>query len=173
MLYHSDSLSDAKKFLLLEDSVCEDYARRQLFGEEEDPALNTEQTQLLEQFRLIGRQVSVVLSHMKNRLDGQKTFIDILRDTVQTAQELLDKAIEDKKALLEKQKIEKAEKEKQNAELALMTKAEAETRAFLAAEKSQKEEEEKKGNESTAASTSESKKGPKVGKVKSAIPSKG
>ena len=43
---------------------------------------------------------------MKSRLDGQKTFIHAISDTIRVAQKLLDQAIADKKALLEKQRIE-------------------------------------------------------------------
>jgi hypothetical protein len=49
---------------------------------------------------------------MKNRLDGQKTFIHVITDTVRVAQKLLDQAIADKKTLLEKQKIEREEKQR-------------------------------------------------------------
>lgn len=111
MLYHSDSLSDAKKFVAIEGQLCREYATRKFQGEA-DPQLNTEQSQLMEQFTLIGRQLNMVLDHMRNRLDGQKTFIHCITDTIELAQSLLDKAIADRKARLEKQRIEREERER-------------------------------------------------------------
>jgi hypothetical protein len=55
MVYHSDSVTDIKKFLELEDSPL-------------DPS--KEQKFLKEQFTTIGRQLNVVLSWMVGRLKG-------------------------------------------------------------------------------------------------------
>ena len=44
---------------------------------------------------------------MRNRLDGQKWSIELIRDTVTLAQTQIDKAIIDKKARLEKERIER------------------------------------------------------------------
>lgn len=66
MLYHSDSMQDARKFLAIDDQVCLDFKSKKVV----DAQLNTEQSQLLEQFSLIGRQLNLVLLHMVNRLDG-------------------------------------------------------------------------------------------------------
>lgn len=77
---------------------------------------------------MIGRQVNMLLYFMQNRLDGQKNFIDCIIDTVELAQKLLDQAIKDKKELLEKQRIEREEKELQMRELAMMAQAEKEMR---------------------------------------------
>ena len=112
----------------------------------------------MDEFTLIGRQLNVVLLHMRNRLDGQGTFINSIKDTIAIAQRLIDEAIVEKTEREEKQRIEREEKERQRKELALMAQAERETRAFLVYEKQMKMLEEAKSaaseKESTAASSS-------------------
>ena len=51
----------------------------------------------MEQFTLIGRQLNIVLEHMRNRLDGQKSFIEVTRDTVEIAQSQISQAMADKR----------------------------------------------------------------------------
>lgn len=102
MLYHSDSLVDAKKLLGIEDKVCLNYAAQKKLGGDVDPNLNNEQSQLMEEFTLIGRQLNVVLLHMRNRLDGQGTFINQIKETIAIAQRLIDEAIVEKNEREEK-----------------------------------------------------------------------
>ena len=86
MLFHSDSIADAKKFLTIDDQMCLSYKNSQKKDDaEKDLQLSTEQSQLMEQFTLIGRQLNMVLLNMRNRLDGQKRFIYCIKDTIEVA----------------------------------------------------------------------------------------
>ena len=154
MLYHSDSLGDARKLLDIDEATCKDYQirKKQSNLDVETADFTAEQNSLMEEFTLIGRQVNVVLHHMRGRLDGQDNFNKQLIGVIDIAQEEIDSAVTEKKERLEKERIEKEEKERiareekerQLVELALMAQAEAETREFLAAEKRLKEEAEEK-----------------------------
>lgn len=56
MVYHSDSVSDIRKFLDFDDQAGTDATKEQMF--------------LKEQFQTIGRQLNVVLRWMLERLQG-------------------------------------------------------------------------------------------------------
>lgn len=143
MLYHSDSMGDVKKLLAIEDKFCRDYAdskqMKLISGDQPltqtDAHHSTEQNQLMEQFTMIGRQVNVVLEHMRARLDGQAEFIELVYETVEIAQQLLDQAIADKKVKEEKLRLEREERELQMRELSLMALEEKFMRDLMAAEK--------------------------------------
>ena len=90
---------------------------------------------------MIGRQLNIVLEYMRNRLDGQREFIESVGMTLLIAQQLLDQAIEDKKAREEKQRLEREEKDRQLKEIALMAFEDKLMRNLMAAEKKKAQEE--------------------------------
>ena len=57
MLYHSDSLGDARKLLDIEDATCKDYQirKKQSDLDVETADFTAEQNSLMEEFTLIGR----------------------------------------------------------------------------------------------------------------------
>ena len=134
-------MGDVKKLLAIDDQICRNYAiSKQInlisdLSSAADVHHNTEQNQLMEQFTMIGRQVNIVLEHMRNRLDGQAEFIELVNETVEIAQQLLDEAIADKKIKEEKLRLEREERDRQMKELALMDCEEQLMRNFMAAEK--------------------------------------
>lgn len=91
MLYHSHSIADCKKFLAIPDEVCAAHKVDPEAGKH-----TAEESQLIEEFTILGRQVNLLLSWMMSRLEGQGAFNRIIEDTVRTAQELIDAKLAEK-----------------------------------------------------------------------------
>jgi len=71
MVFHSDSVSDIRKFLDFDDTVTNEINKEQIF--------------LKEQFQTIGRQINVVLRWMLERLAGQKQLNEVAEKIVEIA----------------------------------------------------------------------------------------
>jgi hypothetical protein len=71
MVFHSDSVSDIKKFLDFDDTATNEINKEQIF--------------LKEQFQTIGRQINVVLRWMLERLAGQKQLNEVAEKIVEIA----------------------------------------------------------------------------------------
>lgn len=85
MVYHSDSVSDIRKFLDFDDQAGTDVTKEQMF--------------LKEQFQTIGRQLNVVLRWMLERLQGQKDLNEVAEKIVEIAQQHIDAAVREKERL--------------------------------------------------------------------------
>jgi len=84
MVYHSDSVSDIRKFLDSDETVSD---------------INQQQMFLKEQFQTIGRQINVVLRWMLERLAGQKQLNEVAEKIVEIAQTHIDAAVNEKERL--------------------------------------------------------------------------
>lgn len=84
MVYHSDSVSDIRKFLDSDETVSD---------------INKQQMFLKEQFQTIGRQINVVLRWMLERLAGQKQLNEVAEKIVEIAQKHIDAAVQEKERL--------------------------------------------------------------------------
>lgn len=71
MVFHSDSVSDIRKFLDFDDTATNEINKEQIF--------------LKEQFQTIGRQINVVLRWMLERLAGQKQLNEVAEKIVEIA----------------------------------------------------------------------------------------
>ena len=88
---------------------------------------------MLQQFKTLGSQLNEILSFMIDRLQGQVYFNQLLDETVESAQKLIDEKLAEKM------------KEREAAERVLMEAEEAATKEYLV-----KQEEERKRLEEEA-----------------------
>lgn len=95
MVFHSDSVSDIKKFLDFDDTATNEINKEQIF--------------LKEQFQTIGRQINVVLRWMLERLAGQKQLNEVAEKIVEIAQTHIDAAVLEKERLARESKAMAAE----------------------------------------------------------------
>ncbi|CDW79829.1 hect domain and rcc1-like domain-containing protein [Stylonychia lemnae] len=96
MLYHSNSIDEAKQFI----------------------GANADSNEQMEQkYKLIGSQVNDILSWMQSRLQGEQDFQSMVKDTIEQSQNYITKVIAKKKEEEEERQKQLAIKQLQDAEL--------------------------------------------------------